>query len=103
MHSSFVLRYLYRTHVSHKLQSVVLIVALMMSSFAPFISFPQKAEAITCGAAGFTDIGSGVCRGYLTSSTSWTVPSDWNSSSNYIEVIGGGGGGAHGSGGGGAR
>ena len=31
---------------------------------------------------------------YLTSGTSWTVPSDWNSSNNTIEVIGGGGGGA---------
>lgn len=30
---------------------------------------------------------------YLTSGTSWTVPSDWNSSNNTIEVIGGGGGG----------
>ncbi|HVV39417.1 MAG TPA: DUF2341 domain-containing protein, partial [Candidatus Paceibacterota bacterium] len=31
---------------------------------------------------------------YLTSGTTWTVPSDWNSASNTIEVIGGGGGGA---------
>ena len=30
---------------------------------------------------------------FLTSGTSWTVPSDWNSSNNSIEVIGGGGGG----------
>src|SRR3989344_5177773 len=30
---------------------------------------------------------------YLTSGTSWTVPSEWNSSNNSIEVIGGGGGG----------
>lgn len=30
---------------------------------------------------------------FLTSGTSWTVPSDWNSSRNTIEVIGGGGGG----------
>src|SRR3989344_7007658 len=28
---------------------------------------------------------------FLTSGTSWTVPSDWNSSNNTIEVIGGGG------------
>lgn len=46
---------------------------------------------------------------YLTSGTTWTVPSDWNSSNNTIEVIGGGGGGrttpgstAGGGGGGGA-
>jgi len=45
----------------------------------------------------------------LTSGTSWTVPSDWNSSENLIEVIGGGGSGSIGqnivaypSGGGGA-
>jgi|GEM_PF-246961 len=46
---------------------------------------------------------------FLTSGSSWTVPSDWNSTNNKIEVIGGGGGGAvysddygHGGGGGGA-
>jgi uncharacterized repeat protein (TIGR01451 family) len=31
---------------------------------------------------------------YLTSGTSWTVPSNWNASNNTIEVIGGGGGGS---------
>lgn len=31
---------------------------------------------------------------FLTSGTSWTVPRDWNISSNKIEVIGGGGGGS---------
>ncbi|MDO8576494.1 MAG: hypothetical protein Q7R90_04210, partial [bacterium] len=35
---------------------------------------------------------------YLTSGTSWTVPADWNSSNNTIEVIGGGGGGENGTG-----
>ena len=29
---------------------------------------------------------------FLTSGTSWTVPSDWNNAVNTIEVIGGGGG-----------
>ena len=39
---------------------------------------------------------------FLTSGSTWTVPSDWNSSNNSIEVIGaGGGGGCCGSGGGG--
>ncbi|MEK7156339.1 MAG: hypothetical protein AAB790_00855 [Patescibacteria group bacterium] len=33
---------------------------------------------------------------YLTSGTGWTVPSDWNSSNNTIEVIGGGGAGSNG-------
>ena len=30
---------------------------------------------------------------FLTSGSSWSVPSDWNSAANTIEVIGGGGGG----------
>ena len=30
----------------------------------------------------------------VTSGTTWTVPSDWNSSNNKTEVIGGGAGGA---------
>ena len=30
---------------------------------------------------------------FLTSGSTWTVPSDWNISNNTIEVIGGGGGG----------
>ena len=38
---------------------------------------------------------------FLTSGTTWTVPSDWNSSDNTIEVIGGGGGGLGNAGGGG--
>ena len=33
---------------------------------------------------------------YVTSGSSWTVPSDWNSANNTIEVIGGGGGGGGG-------
>ncbi|MBN1168649.1 helix-turn-helix domain-containing protein, partial [Candidatus Woesebacteria bacterium] len=33
---------------------------------------------------------------YITSGTSWQVPSDWNDSDNTVEVIGGGGGGANG-------
>ncbi len=35
--------------------------------------------------------GGGVQTIFLTSGTSWTVPADWNSSNNKIEVIGGGG------------
>ena len=38
----------------------------------------------------------------LTSGSSWTVPSDWNSTNNAIHCIGGGGGGTWGGGGGGA-
>lgn len=36
---------------------------------------------------------------FLTSGSSWTVPANWNSASNTIEVIGGGGSGANGGGG----
>lgn len=50
---------------------------------------PSSAFAITCGAG--TDIGGGQCRVFLTSGTSWTVPGDWNNSSNTIEAIGAGG------------
>ena len=38
---------------------------------------------------------------FLTSGTSWVVPSDWNSANNTVEVIGGGGGGADSTNGGG--
>ncbi|WP_315786581.1 RHS repeat-associated core domain-containing protein [Bradyrhizobium sp. SZCCHNR2011] len=34
---------------------------------------------------------------FLTNGSSWTVPDDWNSASNTVEVIGGGGGGGGGS------
>ncbi len=70
--------------------------------------WPVSANAITCGFG--TDIGGGVCRGFLTSPTgsnqTFTSPSDWNNASNTIEVIGGGGSGgitvsAHATGGGG--
>lgn len=43
-------------------------------------------------------IAAGTTTTFLTSGTSWTVPSDWNSSNNTIEVIGGGGDGVIGSG-----
>lgn len=60
---------------------------------------PSWASALICGAG--TASGSN-CIVYLTSGTSWTVPYDWDSSSNTIEVIGGGanGGGSSGMSGG---
>jgi hypothetical protein len=42
-------------------------------------------------APGFTTEGN-QCREFLTSGTTWTVPTGWNSSNNTIELIGGGGG-----------
>ncbi|MFA4880865.1 MAG: hypothetical protein WC650_04565, partial [Candidatus Doudnabacteria bacterium] len=52
----------------------------------------QKTYAFTCAAAGFTDIGGGVCRGFITTTGAgtFTIPSDWTDT-NKIEVIGGGG------------
>ncbi len=46
---------------------------------------------------GSSPISATYIRVYLTSGTTWTVPVDWNSASNTIEVIGGGGSGAAGS------
>jgi YD repeat-containing protein len=57
-----------------------------MSASALFVGSTQ---AIACGFG--ADIGGGQCRGYLTSGTTFTVPSDWTST-NTIEAIGGGGG-----------
>lgn len=47
------------------------------------------------------NIGNGMCRGYLTSGSSWTVPADWSNTNNTIDAIGGGGTGASGTFGGG--
>jgi hypothetical protein len=64
------------------------------------------AQTRTCGADGILS-GSFVNQSctvrlpqtlYLTSGSSWTVPSDWSNAANKIEVIGGGGGGIGGGG-----
>lgn len=62
------------------------------------VSISLETKAATCGFG--IEIGGGLCRGYLTSTTttSFSVPSDWNSSSNTIEVIGAGGMGGDGDG-----
>jgi len=60
------------------------------------------AETRTCGASGnlsgsYTKQSCSIVvpvRIYLTSGSNWTVPTNWNSSNNKIEVIAGGGGGA---------
>lgn len=51
----------------------------------PFINFPFKIREAQAATVVF-----------IISGTSWTVPTDWNSASNTIEVIGGGAGGATG-------
>ncbi len=62
---------------------------------SPIVVGLPRAQAISCGFG--SDLGNGTCQGTITatSTTSWTVPSDWNNSSNTIEVIGGGGGGVN--------
>ncbi|MGH6817144.1 MAG: glycine-rich domain-containing protein [Methylovirgula sp.] len=70
---------------------VSLLAVLALCLFLSFF-YVSSAQSVTC------DFGSAVddeCIGYLTTTGSgtWTVPSDWNSSNNTIEVIGGGGGG----------
>ena len=65
------------------------------------LSRVKHSNAITCGFG--SDIGGGRCRGYLTTSGSvqnWTVPGDWNSASNTIELIASGASGNAGSAGG---
>jgi hypothetical protein len=58
---------------------ILLILVVFVSTFL-FIFYRPKAQAQI----------------FLTSGTSWTVPSDWNNTNNSIEVIGGGGGGGPG-------
>ncbi len=60
----------------HRVLAGLLIAALI----APLFVWPTKVSAATVV--------------YLTSGSSWTVPSDWNDEANTIEVIGGGGAGA---------
>jgi hypothetical protein len=72
-------------------------------AMATFLASTQTCQS------GYFDTGLGACRKLLTSGTTWTVPTNWNSSNNTIEVIGGGGAasdndanGGYGGGGGGA-
>jgi len=66
--------------------TTVLRFLVIVGTFA--IAAPH-AYATTCDFG--SSIGGGQCRGYLTSGVDWTVPLDWNSANNTIEVIGGGG------------
>lgn len=83
------------------LATITLVCALIISTA---YQNPAVVFATTCGTGSdvtFTDIGSGQCRGFITSTvaTSFTVPTDWSSSNNTLEVIGAGnyagGGGAY--------
>src|SRR3954465_10706214 len=56
------------------------VLAIFISSIFLYLYKPQKVHAQI----------------FLTSGTSWTVPSDWSNSNNTIEAIGAGGGGGGG-------
>ena len=77
--------------LSKKVFIISLVSILATGSF--FLPLPQTVYAVTCGLG--TDNGSGTCVDFVTSGTSVTIPSDWNSSSNTIECIGAGGNGAN--------
>ena len=93
------------THKHQQISTSIILVLVLMLVLAPYsfnprfltrggLSFEkQEARAIVCGFG--SDIGGGVCRGFITDTNAgtWAVPSDWNSSNNTIETIGGGGGG----------
>lgn len=68
--------------------SFLIIFSWVFSGWPPLWQNPRVPPQVEQAAAAPTVI-------YITStaSTSWTVPSNWNSDSNTIEVIGGGGGG----------
>lgn len=69
--------------IKHGKKLANLFVTIIFSLALVLFGFPkgtQKAEAAT----------------FLTSGTTWTVPNDWDSSNNTIEIIGGGGGGGTG-------
>jgi hypothetical protein len=73
------------------------LLGLLCLSFAAGVFAPwHAARAVSCGFG--SAIGGGQCRGFITDTaqTTWTVPSDWNSASNTIELIGGGGAGGAG-------
>ena len=63
------------------------------------LAFVAMAIVVTLVASFFSEPSATVAQAtpqviFLTSGSSWTVPSDWNSSNNTIHAIGGGGGGA---------
>jgi hypothetical protein len=80
-------QFLYATRTPLLFAAAVL-VALVGSFVFPE---PPQAFAITCGFG--SDIGGGVCRGFLTSASvsPFNKPSDWVDAGSVIELIGAGG------------
>lgn len=83
------IKYYFYTRYMRTIASVLVGLCIM----AAYAAMAPHAYAATCTGAGGSVLADGDCRIYLTSGTSFTVPTDWNSASNTIEVIGGGGGG----------
>lgn len=69
-----------RTRVFAKKSIILIVLAVFTASLLLYLEKPKKAHAQI----------------FLTSGTTWTVPSDWNNVHNSIEAIGGGGGGGGG-------
>jgi hypothetical protein len=64
------------------------------AGYVPASGSTQVAPTQTTDYSGYVgDVSNGAKTVYLTTGSSWIVPSDWNSANNSIEVIGGGGGG----------
>lgn len=81
-------------------KKIPLLVLLALCASAALFAVPQKALAISCGTGSniaFSVVGSR-CQGFITATgqSTFTVPSNWNSSNNSVAVIGGGAGGAAG-------
>src|SRR5271165_6390732 len=80
-------------------KSLATILTIVLTVGNVVFSFPELAYAVNlCGAGSsisFIATMSGQCRGYITATgaSTFTVPTNWNSSNNKIEVISGGAGG----------
>ncbi len=59
------------------------------------ISFGGAIACLALALASLAPRAAAAAQVFVTSGTTWTVPSDWNSGSNTIEAIGGGGGGSN--------
>ena len=79
-------------------RAIGIILAVTLAG-ATLLAQPLPAYALTCGIG---VVSGSTCVDVITIGTSLTVPSDWNSTSNTIEIIAGGAGGVSGQGSGGS-
>lgn len=88
------------------MQSRFGVIMAVAACFSLSLSFPEMAQAVTCGAG--SDNGAGRCLLFLTSGAgeniqTWSVPTDWNPTNNEVFCIGAGGDGANSGGTGNSR